>query len=182
MPLDVEYLCSLDVEAFDADRHDRSDFSCGNEKLDNFLKITASRYVREGDGRIYVAVERMSGRLIGYYAVGPHAIDISALDEKARKHLPRGRDRISAFILSMMAVDETVQGRGVASFLLGHLFTRCLAAADIVGGRFLVLDAIDERAATTHQRMGFESLASQPGRMLISIAKLRRNAIEADRG
>ena len=45
----------------------------------------------------------------------------------------------------------------------------------------IVLDAIDERAKRTYARMGFESLESQPDRMVISIAKLRRNAAAADR-
>lgn len=54
-----------------------------------------------------------------------------------------------------------------------------LAAAEIVGGRFIVLDAINEKAAALYRRVGFQELPSHPGRMIISIAKVRRNAQEA---
>lgn len=49
------------------------------------------------------------------------------------------------------------------------------AAADIVGGRCIVLDAINEKAAKLYTSLGFEPVPSQPGRMIISMAKVRKN-------
>lgn len=176
MPVDLDYLAGITIEPFDSARHDREAFSCGVQRLDNFLKITASKYVKEDNGRIYVAVERGSGRVVGFHAINPHAIDVSEFDEKTRKRLPGGRDRISAFYLSMLARDLSVRGRGLGPLLLADVFHRCLAAADIAGGRFIVLDALDEGAAQLYTSIGFTPLPSQPARMVISMAKVRRNA------
>jgi GNAT superfamily N-acetyltransferase len=176
VPPSAEFLRNFLIEAFDSDRHDREAFASGKSRYDNFLKITASRFVRNEDGRLYVAVERGKAEVMGYYAVAPHAIDTAALDEGDRKRLPGGYDRIAAFILSMLAVDERVQGRGLGSLLLADMFLRCLAAADLVGGRFIVLDADDERAKVLYSRMGFRALPSDPRRMIISIRKVRASA------
>ena len=176
MPADLEYLAGITIEPLDSARHDREAFSCGVERLDNFFKITASKYVKEDNGRIYVAVEQSSGRVVGFHAINPHAIDVSEFDEKTRKRFPVGRDRISAFYLSMVARDLSVRGKGLGPLLLADVFHRCLAAADIAGGRFILQDALDERAARLYASMGFTPLPSHPARMVISMAKVRKNA------
>ena len=181
MAADLAYLKGIAVEKFDADRHDRSAFDCGVDRIDNFLKLTASKYVREDNGKIYVALERESGRLVGFHAIGPHAIDVTEFDEASHKRFPKGWDRIPAFYLSMIGTDRSVQGKGLGTFLLGDVFRRCLAVSEQIGGRFIVLDAINDKAAALYRRVGFEELTSHPGRMVISIAKVRRNAEEAAR-
>jgi GNAT superfamily N-acetyltransferase len=181
VPTDVDFLRAVAIEPFDSVRHDREGFASGSSKYDNFLKITATRFVREGDGRIYVAVERGSPQVIGYYAIAPHAIDAASLDAADRKRVPGNYDRIAAFILAMMAVDGRFQGRGLGTLLLADAFGRCIAAAEITGGRFIVLDAEDERAKSLYSRVGFQALASDPMRMIISIRKVRASAAAAAR-
>jgi GNAT superfamily N-acetyltransferase len=181
VPADVDFLRAVQIEAFDGARHERETFVSGTGKFDNFLKITATKFVRDGDGRIYVAVQRGSPRVIGYYAIAPHAIDASSLDEADRKHLPASHDRIAAFIFSMMAIDARFQRRGLGRLLRADALRKCIAAADIVGGRFIVLDAEDERAKALYGRIGFIALASDPMRMLMSIRKLRNSAEAAAR-
>lgn len=181
MAPDLEFLSRIIIEQFDGRRHDREAFDCGTDRLNNFLKITASKYVADDNGQIYVAVDQGSGKLVGYHAIGPHALDVSGFDEKARKRFPRGWDRIPAFYLSMIATDSSVQGKGLGALLIGDVFDRCIAAGEIVGGRFIVLDALNAKAVRLYARMGFGGLASQPERMIISMAKVRRSAEEEAR-
>lgn len=172
MTTDLDYLRCVAIEPFDAARHDRSSFTCGVERIDNFLRITASKYVGSDSGRIYVAVERTGGRLVGFYALGPHAIDASSLDEDMRRRTP-SYDRIPAFLLSMIAAHVDVRNRGFGGFMLADALRRCLRASDEIGGRFVVLDAISEDAARLYARYGFSPLASDPRRMVLGIAKIR---------
>lgn len=81
----------------------------------------------------------------------------------------------------MIAANRSVRGKGLGTLLLLDVFERCLAASKIAGGRFIVLDAINEEAAKFYRSMGFEPLVSQPSRMIISMAKIRRNAEEEAR-
>lgn len=177
MPADVDYLRGLSIVPYDGDRHDRTTFTCGVERIDNFLKITASKYVEGDIGRIFVAVERDGGRLVGFYAVGPHAIDANELDASLKKRLPN-YDRIASYYLSMIGVHADIQRKGLGGFLLADALKRCMHSADAIGGRFVVLDAISEDAAKLYARYDFIPLVSQPGRMVVSIAKLRANEAE----
>lgn len=177
MPVEFEYLRKLAIETFDAARHDRAAFTCGLDRIDNFLKITASKYLAGDIGRIYVATEKEGGRLVGFYAVGPHSIDASELAPEMKKRLP-SYDRISAYYLSMIGTHSDVQGKGVGSLLLADALKRCMEAADKMGGRFVVLDAINEDAARLYARYGFLELPSLGGRMVVSIAKSRVNEAE----
>lgn len=181
MITDLAYFKGIAIEKFDADRHDRSAFDCGVDRINNFLKISASKYVKEDNGQIYVAVEKDSGKVVGFHAIGPHAIDASDFDHATRKRFPRGWDRVPAFYLSMIGVDQSAQGKGLGRFLLGDVFQRCLIVSEQIGGKFIVLDAINEKAAALYGRLGFQELASHQGRMVVSLAKIRRNAKEAAR-
>ena len=177
MPTDLDYLKGLAIETFDAARHDRAAFTCGTDRIDNFLKITTSKYLAGDIGRIYVAVERSGGRLVGFYAVGPHSIDASELEADMKKRLPN-YDRISAYYLSMIGTHSTVQGKGVGSLLMADALKRCMKASEQMGGRFVVLDALNEDAARLYARFDFISLPGVPGRMVVSVAKLRANEVE----
>lgn len=177
MPADVEYLRGIVIETFDGARHDRAPFSCGVDRIDNFLKNTATGYVRDDNGRIFAAVERGGGRLVGFYAMSPHAIDADSLNPEMSKRLPR-TDRIASYYLSMIAADASVQNKGVGGLLLADALKRCMSLADQTGGRFVVLDAINERAATLYGRFGFIPLVSQPERMVVGMAKLRASERE----
>lgn len=177
MPIDFDYLHGLAIETFDAARHDRAVFTCGTARIDNFLKITASKYLAGDIGRIYVAVERNGSRLIGFYAIGPHSIDASKLEADMKKRLPN-YDRVSAYYLSMIGTHSDVQGKGVGSFLMADALKRCMQVAEQMGGRFVVLDALNDDAARLYGRFDFVPLPSVPGRMVVSIAKLRASEIE----
>jgi len=71
---------------------------------------------------------------------------------------------------------KRLRGKGLGSLLLADVLDRCLTVADIVGGRFIVLDALNEKAALLYARVGFAALPAQQGRMVISMAKVRKNA------
>jgi GNAT superfamily N-acetyltransferase len=112
-----------------------------------------------------------SSRIIGFYALSPHAIDRERLPQD--KTLPR-HERLSAIYLSMIAVDTSVQGKGIGSFLTANALAKCVDIADLGGGRYVVLDALNENAARLYRRLGFVDLPSQPLRMVIAMATVRK--------
>jgi GNAT superfamily N-acetyltransferase len=58
-------------------------------------------------------------------------------------------------LLGQLATDEAWAGRGVGTGLLRHALVRCVAGARLIGGRALVVNAIDEQAAEFWRRRGF---------------------------
>lgn len=175
MPVDEAWLSRLKIEPLDRRRHDRVVFSCGVERIDNFLKSTAARQADEDLTKVYVAVEPPSNSVLGYYSISAHAVDIQSLPEKDRKRMPRYQT-VPALYLSMIAVDRTVQSRGLGKYLMGDMFKLGVAVADKVGAYFIVLDALNEEAAGLYRRLGFHELptSGRETRMLIAMATVRR--------
>ena len=76
------------IERFDPARHDRADFDCGVDRLNNYLKLTARKQQKDDMTRVYDAIEEGSPRILGY-----HAINLGMMNVDELKRRPRGSAR-----------------------------------------------------------------------------------------
>ena len=83
------------------------------------------------------------------------------------------RHPVPAALLARLAVDTTVQGRGVGAWLLRDAMLRTLNAAESVGIRVLLVHAIDENAQAFYGRYGFERSPTDPLNLQMLIKDLR---------
>ena len=67
-----------------------------------------------------------------------------------------------AVLLGRLAVDVSVQGRGLGAFLLGDALTRALSASERIGIRLVIVHALDAEARTFYEHWGFEPSPSDP--------------------
>jgi GNAT superfamily N-acetyltransferase len=178
--IDRKFLSGLRIEPLDRNRHDRAAFESGVDRVDNFLANTAFRHHAEDHSKTYVAVEPPSNRIVGFYTLSPHAIDISTLPLETLKKLPRF-STISAIYLATLGVHLTRQGHGLGTYLMADFLKTCVRIANIGGGHFVVLDAINDDAARMYRRIGFTDLPDQEPRMLMSMARVRK-AVQGARG
>ena len=167
------------IEPFDPERHDRTAFSCGLDRLDNFLKLSAKKQQVGDFTRVRVATIRGQASILGYYALNAHFLAGDGLPNDLTKNAPRSG--IPVIYLSMIAVDCRCQGRGIGRALLASALTRAAHAAEDVGLKAVILDVIeDDGAAMTARRhefytsMGFQSFPSRPLRMFITIESVRK--------
>ena len=170
----------ISIELFDPKKHDRRAFSCGTDRLDNFLKRTARKHQAGDFTRVWVATYREQAEILGYYAINAHSLQSDDLPATLTKNAPRFGG-IPAAYLSMIATDRRHQGQGIGRVLLADALRRALKAADQIGLKAVVLDVIDDGGAEIEQKrrafytsMGFRSVPSRPQRMFISIETLRR--------
>ena len=169
----------LSIQAFDPNRHDRTGFSSGVSRIDNFLKRTARKH-QDGDfTRVWVACLRGERRVLGNYAINAHAIEAGELPDDVRRGAPRHGSVPSAY-LSMVGVDTSFQRRGLGRALLVDALGRIEAASRSVGIKAVVLDVIDDggsdaflRRLRFYERMGFVSFPSRPTRMFIAMSTVR---------
>lgn len=131
--------------------HDVSQFSCGKPALDQWLKTRALANQRRGFTVVMVVHE--AGRVVGYYGLAPTAIVPAAFPRSVRTGQPP--DPVPCLLLAQLATDSRWTGRGVASGLLKHALLRCVEAARLVGGRALMVNAVDEKAAGWWRKRGF---------------------------
>ena len=169
----------VSIEPFDPKRHDRSTFSCGSNRLDNFRRRTAKKHQTGGFARVWVATDGSERRVLGYYAVNAHSLEAVDLPHALVRKAPRFGG-IPAAYLSMIAVDRRYQGRGLGRFLLADALKRSEAAAVQIGVKAVVLDVIDDGGpeVVKHRRafytaMGFRSFPSLPSRMFILVETVR---------
>lgn len=111
-----------------------------------------------------------AGRVVGYYGLAPTAVVPTAMPRSIRTGQPP--DPIPGLLLGQLATDAEWAGRGIGSGLLKHALERCIEAARLVGGRALIVNAVDKAAAAFWQRRGFLPSKDDPMILFRSIADI----------
>jgi GNAT superfamily N-acetyltransferase len=159
--------------------HDTSGFDCGVASLDRWLTHHAARAAAAGSARTFVLHDGEQERVIGYHALTAASIDHDEATRRASKGMPR--HAIPAVLLARLAVDRTVQGHGLAAWLLRDAMLRTLSAADAVGIRVLLVHAIDDGARAFYERHGFEASPTDPLNLQMLVKDLRASVRAAER-
>jgi ribosomal protein S18 acetylase RimI-like enzyme len=139
--------------------HDRQAFSCGVTALDRYFREQASQDVKRRIGNCFVALDRNTDDVAGYYTLAASSIPLDALPETDTRRLPR-YGVLPATLIGRLAVDSRHQGRQIGSALIVDALQRSLQAAP--ASFTLLVDAKDEHAAAFYRRYGFIPLASRP--------------------
>lgn len=148
--------------------HDISDFSCGKPALDRWLKTRALS--NQEKGFTAVMVVHVANRVVGYYGLAPTAVVPTQLPRSIRTGQPP--DPVPCLLLGQLATDEGWRGQGVGTGLVKHALQRCVQAASMIGGRALVVNAVDEEAADFWARRGFIASKHDPLILYRSIADI----------
>jgi GNAT superfamily N-acetyltransferase len=131
--------------------YDVSAFSCGKPALDAWLKTRALSNQQRGFTAVIVVHD--AGRVVGYYGLAPTAVMPALLPRSIRTGQPP--DPVPCLLLGQLAVDQGWIGQGVGTGLVKHALARCVAAAALIGGRALIVNAVDTEAAAFWRRRGF---------------------------
>lgn len=148
--------------------HDVSEFSCGKASLDRWLKTRALSNQEKGFTAVLVVHE--SYRVVGYYGLAPTAILPSTLPRSIRTGQPP--DPVPCLLLGQLATDQHWISKGVGTGLLKHALQRCVTAAALIGGRALIVNAVDIDAANFWSRRGFIPSKDDPLVLFRSIASI----------
>jgi ribosomal protein S18 acetylase RimI-like enzyme len=168
----------LSIEAFDPSRHGREGFDCGNERLNNYLRLTAKKQQKADLTRVYVATREGESQVLGYSAIALGMMDADALTKK-----PRGAPRhgeLPVLFLGQIAVDRRAQRAGLGSILMHHVFEKAALIAEQAGCFAILLDVMSdgdqgafERRRGWYGSFGFKSFPSRPSRMFLTLKEVR---------
>lgn len=149
--------------------HDLSAFSCGKPSLDRWLQVRALS--NQDKGFTAVMVVHDGGRVIGFYGLAPTAIVPVQLPRSICTGQPP--DPVPCLLLAQLATDQNWIGKGIGTGLLKHALQRCVTAAGLIGGRALVVNAVDDGAAAFWRRWGFLPSKDDPLTLFRSIVEIR---------
>jgi GNAT superfamily N-acetyltransferase len=108
--------------------------------------------------------------VLGYYSISPGAIEFARVPAKLTRRL--GRYEVPVFRLGRLAVDLSIQGRGLGGDLLLAAGMRALAVASEVGGVALAIDAKDVNAAKWYERFGAMPLLDDPLKLVLPLTTI----------
>jgi GNAT superfamily N-acetyltransferase len=148
--------------------HDLTKFSCGKPALDRWLRTRALSNQEKGFTAVLVVHE--ANRVIGYYGLAPTAIVPAMLPRSIRTGQPP--DPVPCLLLGQLATDQNWIGKGIGTGLVKHALQRCVTAADLIGGRALIVNAVDIEAAAFWRRRGFIASKDDPLILFRSIADI----------
>ncbi|WP_342359037.1 GNAT family N-acetyltransferase [Terrarubrum flagellatum] len=155
-------------------RHDRASFDCGDADLCIYLQRYARQNHESGGAKTFIAVsEDAPLRILGFYSLSPASLEYARTPKVAKRGL--ARHEIPVFRLGRLAVDVSVQGRGLGGALLVAAARRCMAVAEQVGGVALLVDAKSDRAVRWYEGYGAVRLNDAPLSLVLPFAMLAKS-------
>lgn len=123
--------------------HRLDNFDCGQPSLNDWLRNHAG--ASEGrTARTYVVCE--GDEVVGYYCISPGSVELKALPSKLKRE--RGMPKqVGVAIIGRLARDLRYRGTGLGQDLLRDAILRVVQAAEIIGGRAILVHALDDEAA-----------------------------------
>ena len=161
-----------DPEAL-TDAHDIEGFDAGVASLTTWLREHALQAGRTGSARTFAVTDaHQVGRVVGYHALAAASVERVAATPRAGRGMPG--HPVPAILLARLAVDQTVQRRGVGAWLLEDAMRRALSVSEEFGVRVLLVHAIDEGARSFYERFGFEASPTDPLNLQLLTKDIRK--------
>lgn len=152
-------------------RHDVAKFDCGISSLNAWLAEQALRAQQAGTARTFVWVTADAPEQVwAYFSLAPTQL--------ARDGLTRGQSSgystVPAYLAARLAVHAQLRGHGYGEQLLVDALSRAASAAESGGGRLVVVDALDDVAASFYRHFDFTPVQGNPRRLVLKMANVRK--------
>ena len=154
--------------------HNRTDFNCSNEYLNQYLRQTARQHNQKGISRTFVLADTASEKMkviIGFFTLSLCEVCSAKLPPSLAKKYPL---TVPGVKLARLAVDINWQSQGIGKILIIEAMKRAVIIADNAGVIGLFVDAKDDRAKQYYTRYGFISLKDNLLEMFLSLATIRQ--------
>jgi predicted GNAT family N-acyltransferase len=137
--------------------------------MNEWLIRTALRAQRSDTARTYVWSPPETDHIIAYFSITPTEVRRAEVGGS----LSGGVSVVPGYLLARLALDRRLHGRGLGSDLLVNAISKIVSASETAGGRVIVVDAIDGRAADFYSFHGFLPVKDDPRRLVMKMATAR---------
>jgi ribosomal protein S18 acetylase RimI-like enzyme len=147
--------------------HKRSDFTCGNGRIDGYFQETVSQDVKRKYASCFVARELATNRLAGFYTLSSSNVPLNEVPESLAKKLPR-YPTVPAVLIGWLGRHSDYAGLGLGEALLFDA-VKTVGTAPI-GAHAIFADAIDDKAVSFYATFGFAPLITRPRTLYLPMA------------
>ena len=151
--------------------HNRNDFDCGNELLNNYLRTQAGQDAKRKLSACFVLTETETKAIKGFYTLSNNSIPLNSFPTTIIQKLPKSYTSIPTTLLGRLAIDKKYQNQGIGKILLIDALKRSFQNAQIIGSFAIVVDPIDEHAAAFYTKYDFIKLPDS-GKMFMAMKTL----------
>jgi GNAT superfamily N-acetyltransferase len=153
-------------------RHNREAFDCGDTALNDFLRSYARQAHDQGGAKTFLAIrDDDAPPVLGFYSLSPASVEFSRAPPVVKRGL--ARYNVPVFRLGRLAVDRSMQGKGLGGQLLLSAGRRCLRASQNVGGVAMLIDAKNDGVAHWYAGYGALPLLDTPMSLLLPLSTIR---------
>ena len=153
-------------------KHNRKDFDCGKELLNDYLKTQARQDVKRKLSACFVLADSETKVIQGYYTLSNNSIPLSSFSEQIQNKLPKSYKSIPTTLLGRLAIDKKYQGNGIGKILLIDALKRSYGISNEIGSFGIIVDPIDDEAKGFYKKYDFIELPDS-GKMFIATQTLK---------
>lgn len=132
--------------------HNRNNFDCGEESLNEFLKKFARQNDKRGLGKTFVLTEENQNEILGYYTLSSGSVTF----EEVPENLPRYP--IPVAHIGRLAVDKNKKGERLGELLLVDALKRISRISTQMGVYAVEVYALNDSARNFYLKYGFSEL------------------------
>ncbi len=152
-------------------QHDLAGFDCGVPSLNGWLVEQALRAQQAGTARTFVWVTaEVPEQVWAYFSLAPTEVSRDALTRGQSS----GYGTVPGYLLARLAVHTDLRGLGYGGQVLVDALSRAASAAETGGGRLVVVDALDDAAASFYRHYDFTPVKNNPRRLVLKMANIRK--------
>ncbi|OII38659.1 GNAT family N-acetyltransferase [Plantibacter sp. MMLR14_011] len=150
-----------------------SDFRCGVDVLDSWLRGYARNNERSGGSKTMVSVTT-EGRVAGYYCLSASSL---VREDTPQRLAHRAPDPIPVVLIGRLAIDQEFTGLGLGTALLQHAVLQAISAAEIIGMRAILVHALTDDVIPFYERFGFERFPGSSRALYLLVSDARATLV-----
>ena len=135
--------------------HNKKDFKCGKELLDNYLHYQAKQDVKRNLTACFILADE-NHKVKGYYTLSSSGIQREFLTDTIKNKLPVSYHNLPVTLLGRLAVDQSLTRQGIGAMLLLDALKRAYdVSVGNIASMAVIVDPIDEQAVSFYKKYGF---------------------------
>ena len=131
-------------------------FNCKiNSDLTNFIRNTAHDFEQRHIARTFVLLNRKRDEVVGYFTISIKSLSTSGMSKTSIKKIDgvsNNRDCIHSFLIGQLGISDNYAEYKLGALLLDDAFFKIEMAHNLVAGRYILVDAINNEKVINFYR------------------------------